>query len=212
MADTNRKRNLPKMHVDTLTVPKRTQEDLLTDLRLLITETRSAVAVTINAGLTLLYWRVGVRIHREILGKERAEYGEQIVHALSAQLRLEFGEGFGKRNLFNMIRFAEVFPDEHVVRSLVPTLSWTHIRLIIYIDDPLKRDFYAEMSRIERWSTRTLQQKIDSMLFERTALFKKTGTSGTAGTFCTPYRGQDDSGSGFSRSLYSRFSPAQRYI
>ena len=165
MVDTNRKRNLPKTQVDTLTVPKLIQEDLLADLRHLITETRSAVAVTINAGLTLLYWRIGERIHQEILGKERAEYGEQIVHALSAQLRLEFGEGFGKRNLFNMIRFAEVFPDEHVVRSLVPTLSWTHIRLIIYIDDPLKRDFYAEMSRIERWSTRTLQQKIDSMLF-----------------------------------------------
>ncbi|MDO9036681.1 MAG: DUF1016 N-terminal domain-containing protein [Methanoregula sp.] len=173
MADTNRKRNLLQVHEDTLTVPKVIQEELLIDLRHLITDTRSAVAVTINAGLTLLYWRIGERIHREILGKERAGYGEQIVHALSAQLRLEFGEGFGKRNLFNMIRFAEVFPDEYVVRSLVPTLSWTHIRLIMYIDDPLKRDFYAEMSRIERWSTRTLQQKIDSMLFERTALSKK---------------------------------------
>jgi len=91
MVDTNRKRNLPKTQVDTLTVPKLIQEDLLADLRHLITETRSAVAVTINAGLTLLYWRIGERIHQEILGKERAEYGEQIVHALSAQLRLEFG-------------------------------------------------------------------------------------------------------------------------
>ena len=173
MADTNRKRNLPQLGDGTHHLPKQIQEELLTDLRHLITDTRSAVAVTINAGLTLLYWRIGVRIHREILGNERAGYGKQIVHALSAQLKLEFGEGFGKRNLFNMIRFAEVFPDEHIVRALVPILSWTHIRLIIYIDDPLKRDFYAEMSRIERWSTRTLQQKIDSMLFERTALSKK---------------------------------------
>jgi len=173
MADTNRKRNLPQTRENSDTSIKSIQDELLTDLRHLITDTRSAVAVTINAGLSLLYWRIGERIHQEILGKERAEYGEQIVHALSAKLRLEFGEGFGKRNLFNMIRFAEVFPDEHIVRSLVPTLSWTHIRLIIYIDDPLKRDFYAEMSRIERWSTRTLQQKIDSMLFERTALSKK---------------------------------------
>jgi hypothetical protein len=150
MAGTNRKRNLPQAGEDTHPVPKPIQEDLLADLRHLITETRSAVAVTINAGLTLLYWRIGVRIRREILGEERAGYGEQIVHALSAQLTLEFGEGFGTRNLFNMIRFAEVFPEEHVVRSLVPMLSWTHIRLIIYIDDPLKRDFYAEMCRIER--------------------------------------------------------------
>jgi predicted nuclease of restriction endonuclease-like (RecB) superfamily len=157
----------------TPSLPPLIQDELLIDLRHLITETRSTVAVTINAGLTLLYWRVGERIQREILFRERAGYGEQIVHALSAQLRLEFGEGFGERNIFNMIRFAEVFPEEHAVRSLVPVLSWTHIRQIIYIDDPLKRDFYAEMSRIERWSTRTLQQKIDSMLFERTALSKK---------------------------------------
>jgi len=145
----------------------------LADLRDLITETRSAVAVTVNAGMTLLYWRVGVRIRREILRNERAEYGEQILHALSAKLRAEFGEGFGFRNLFNMVRFAEVFPDEQIVRSIIPSLSWTHLRQIIYIEDPLKRDFYVEMCRIERWSTRMLQQKMDSMLFERTALSKK---------------------------------------
>jgi len=173
MAASNRKRDLPRRVERTIPAPASDQKDLLADLRNLITETRSAVAVTVNAGLTLLYWRVGVRIRREILGDERAGYGEQIVHALSAQLQLEFGDGFGTRNLFNMIRFAEVFPDETVVKSLVSSLNWTHIRLIIYIDDPLKRDFYAEMCRIERWSTRTLQRKVDSMLFERTALSKK---------------------------------------
>jgi len=173
MPASNRKRELSRPIKETYPALVPDQENLLADLRNLITETRSAVAVTVNAGLTLLYWRVGVRIRREILMDERAGYGEQIVHALSAQLRLEFGEGFGTRNLFNMIRFAEVFPDENVVGSLVSSLSWTHIRLIIYIDDHLKRDFYAEMCRIERWSTRTLQQKVDSMLFERTALSKK---------------------------------------
>ena len=52
-------------------------------------------------------------------------------------------------------------------------MGWTHFRQIIYLDDPLKRDFYAEMCRIERWSTRTLEKKIGGMLFERTALSKK---------------------------------------
>lgn len=154
-------------------VPEPVQDALLSDVQDLIRETRSVVAVTVNAGLTLRYWRIGMRIRQEILGGKRAEYGEQIVHALSAQLQVEFREGFGSCNLFNMIRFAEVFPDEGVVRALVPALSWTHLRQIIYIDDPLKRDFYADMCRVERWSTRTLQQKIDSMLFERTALSKK---------------------------------------
>ena len=173
MSGTRRKRDLPHQKDVTIPAPELVQGELLADLRQLIQETRSAVAVTINAGLTLLYWRIGSRIRREILIEERAGYGERIVHALSAQLQREFGEGFGPRNIFNMIRFAEVFPDEQVVRSLVSALSWTHIRLIIYIDDSLKRDFYTEMSRIERWSTRTLQQKVDSMLFERTALSRK---------------------------------------
>lgn len=70
-------------------------------------------------------------------------------------------------------RFVEVFPDEKIVNALSTQLGWTHFRHIIALDDPLKRDFYAEMRRIERWSTRTLEKKIGGMLFERTALSKK---------------------------------------
>ena len=72
-----------------------------------------------------------------------------------------------------MVRFAEVFPDPEIVHALRGQLSWTHFRQVIYLDDPLKRDFYAEMCRIEKWNTRTLGKKIGSMLFERTALSKK---------------------------------------
>ena len=72
-----------------------------------------------------------------------------------------------------LLRFAEAFPDEEIVSALRRQLSWTHFKRIIYIDDPLKRDFYAEICRIERWSTRRLAQKIDSMLYERTALSRK---------------------------------------
>lgn len=95
------------------------------------------------------------------------------MHALSAQLPLEFGQGLTARNLFNMIRFAEVFPDSQIVSSLLRQLSWTHFKSIIYLKDQLQRDFYAEMCRIERWSTRTLQERIDSMLYDRTVLSKK---------------------------------------
>jgi predicted nuclease of restriction endonuclease-like (RecB) superfamily len=52
-------------------------------------------------------------------------------------------------------------------------LSWTHFKPIIYLNDPLQREFYAEMCRIERWSTRTLQAKINGMLYERTVLSRK---------------------------------------
>ena len=72
-----------------------------------------------------------------------------------------------------MMRFAETFPEEEIVSALRRQLSWTHFRTVIYIDNPLKRDFYAEMCRVERWSTRTLHKKIDSMLYKRTAISKK---------------------------------------
>jgi predicted nuclease of restriction endonuclease-like (RecB) superfamily len=146
---------------------------LVKDIRKLIEEARSTVASMVNAALTMLYWKVGKRINEEILKGDRAGYGEKIVHALSAQLQQEYGQGFTRRNLFNMIRFAQVFPDEEIVSALRTQLSWTHFRILIAIDDPLKRDFYAEMCRLDRWSTRTLQARIDSMLFERTALSRK---------------------------------------
>lgn len=146
---------------------------LLAEVRDLILTAREAVARTVNAGLTLLYWEIGTRIRRDILQEKRAEYGEKIVHTLSAQLEAEFGRGFGERNLARMVKFAEAFPDPNILTALRTKLGWTHFRQIIYLDDPLQRDFYAEMCRMENWSTRTLEQKIKSMLYERTAISKK---------------------------------------
>jgi predicted nuclease of restriction endonuclease-like (RecB) superfamily len=150
-----------------------TPDALLSELRELILATRQNVAQVINSALTMLYWEMGRRIQQDVLKSKRAGYGEEIFHALSGKLTAEFGRGFTKTNLFNMVRCAEVFPDAKIVSALSAKLSWTHLRRIIYLDDPLKRDFYAEMCRMEQWSTRTLDQKIQSMLFERTALSKK---------------------------------------
>jgi predicted nuclease of restriction endonuclease-like (RecB) superfamily len=146
---------------------------LLADVRVLILTTRQTVAQGVNTALVVLYWKIGQRIRTDILKKKRAGYGERILHALSAKLAVEFGQGFSERNLANMIRCAEVFPDAKILHTLCAKLSWSHFRRIIYLDDPLKRDFYAEMCRIEQWSVRTLHMKIQSMLFERTALSKK---------------------------------------
>lgn len=161
-----------------LTQPKKSvaavpSKRLLRDLRLLIDQTREQVAQSVNARLTLMHWHIGRRIREEILGKRRAAYGQQIVDSLSRQLTEEYGRGFSRRNLFNMVRFAEVFADEQIVQSVIAQLSWTHLLQIIALDDPLKRDFYTEMCRVERWSVRTLRQKIDRLLYERTAVSKK---------------------------------------
>ena len=146
---------------------------LLTEVRELILSARQTVATAANATLTMLHWQIGSRIRKDILREKRAEYGEQILSTLSKQLQAEFGRGFGRRNLFDMVRFAEVFPDIKIVQSLIAQLGWTHFLHLIRLDDPLKRDFYAEMCRIERWSTRSLDKKSRGMLFERTALSRK---------------------------------------
>ncbi len=85
----------------------------------------------------------------------------------------EYGRGFSAKNLRHMIRFAEVFPEEEKVSALRRQLSWTHLKSLIYLDDSLKREFYIELCQLEGWSSRQLQERIQSMLFERSAISKK---------------------------------------
>ena len=167
------KRKLTVAKNSSTTPVKPGAKGLLTDVRELILAARQTVAQGVNSALVLLYWNIGQRIRTDILREKRADYGEKIFYALSRKLAVEFGEGFTERNLANMVRCAEAFPDSKILHTLCAKLSWSHFRRIIYLNEPLKRDFYAEMCRIEQWSVRTLHLKIQSMLFERTALSKK---------------------------------------
>jgi len=146
---------------------------LLTDIRLLIEAAREQTARAVNSTLVVMYWQIGKRIRADVLQNERAEYGKEIISTLSKQLTEEYGRGFGRRNLEQMVRFAEVFPDQRIAQTLSAQLSWSHFVELIPIEDRLKRDFYAEMCRAERWSVRTLRHKIGHLLFERTAVAKK---------------------------------------
>jgi len=148
--------------------------ELLGELRALIQSARIRVATAANAELTMLHWRIGNRLLKENLHDGRADYGQQILASLSQQLEEEFGKGFSYSGLTRMVRFAELFPDERIVVSLIQVLSWTHILALLPIKDQIAREFYAEMCRVERWSVRTLRQKIGGMLFERTALSKNS--------------------------------------
>ncbi len=154
-------------------VGKSTITEAFHDIRKLIEEARGRVATYANAELTMLYWKVGERVRREILDDQRAEYGKEIVATLSGQLVPVYGDGFGQRNLARMIKFSEYFKDQQILSTLSAKLSWSHFVEILQVRDGLAREFYAEMCRLERWSVRTLRKKIDGMLYERTALSKK---------------------------------------
>ena len=149
---------------------------LLSDLKVLINESKQRVAVSVNSELTILYWNIGRRINREILKNERADYGKQIVQTLSAQLQLEFGKGFSRRNLFNMMKFHSYFSDEQILPTVSKKLSWSHIIELLNIEDKLKREFYAKMCVESNWSVRRFRERKNSMLYERTALSKKPDT------------------------------------
>lgn len=149
------------------------KQPIAEDIKRLIAQSKQQLAVTVNATLSMLYWQVGKRINEEILQNQRAEYGKEIVSALSRQLTLDYGTGWSKRQLHHCIRFAEVFPDFKIVHTLCSQLSWSHFRLIIPMEGTLKRDFYIEMCKLEKWSVRTFQDRIQSMLYERTAISKK---------------------------------------
>ena len=148
-------------------------DPLLGDLRQMITRSQRRAAAAVNSELVELYWQIGRRIREDILGAERAEYGKRVIQGLATALSAEFGRGFTARNLYSMVRFAEVFSESEIVHALRAELSWTHLRELIALEDPLQRQFYTELCRLERWSTRTLSAKIQGMLFERTALARQ---------------------------------------
>ena len=153
--------------------PSVKKSDLLEDLRNIIEQAKRSVASVVNTHLIALNWQIGRRIHSEILKKKRAGYGEEILATVSQQLTKEYGQGFTLSTLSRMLKFAELFPDEQIVATLSQQLSWSHFVEILPLKESLKRDFYAEMCRIEKWNVRTLRKKIDSMLYERTAISKK---------------------------------------
>ena len=119
--------------------------DLMQDVRSLIEESRASVVRAVNATLAMLHWQIGHRINVELLQGERAVYGKQIVATLSHQLLESYGKGFGEKSLRRMIQFAENYPDQKIVASLVRQLSWPHFTVLIALKEPLPREFYTQM-------------------------------------------------------------------
>lgn len=148
-------------------------QQLITDLKELVDKTKSQVAVQVNSAMVVLYWKIGQRINEDVLGNKRAEYGKEVILHISQQLTVEFGNSFSEKNIRKMMQFASVFNNFEIVASAMRQLSWTHFLLLIPIAQETKRNFYLEVCKIENWSVRTLKEKINSLLFERTAISKK---------------------------------------
>ncbi len=151
------------------------EAQLFCEIKSIIDSAKKDLAVQVNSTMSALYWEIGNKIYQDLLKEQRAEYGKQIVSQLAKQLQAEYGSNsFSEKNLRRMMQFASAFPDREIVATLLRQFSWSHFTLFIPIQDELKRSFYMEMCRLENWSVRTLREKIDGMLYERTAISKKS--------------------------------------
>lgn len=153
--------------------PNTTETTLYQEIKQLIEEGKRHVISQVNNTLVLTYWHIGRMIKTEVLHNERAEYGKSIIKQLSQQLVADYGSGFGYANLTRMVNFYQKFPDVEKVATVSQQLSWSHFVEFLKLDDALKRDFYLSMCAHERWSVRTLRERMDGMLFERTAIAKQ---------------------------------------
>jgi predicted nuclease of restriction endonuclease-like (RecB) superfamily len=146
---------------------------LYQDVCQIIEGTRYRIATTVNAEACLMNWNIGKRIKDDVLYNQRAEYGKEIIKNLAIQLTERYGKGWSIYKLQHCVRSAYTFSEEEIVYAVRTQLTWTHLRSLMGLEDELKRKFYLEMARIEHWDTRTLDQKIDGLLYERTALSRK---------------------------------------
>ncbi|MDR2653635.1 MAG: DUF1016 N-terminal domain-containing protein, partial [Prevotellaceae bacterium] len=146
---------------------------LFTKIISIIETGRRTAYTAVNTEMVLMYWNIGEAIKTDILGNEKAEYGKAVLAELGRNLTLQYGRGFSGRNLFNMLKFYEMFNNKQILQTLSAKLSWSHFCKLMYIEDDTQRDFYTTMAINEHWSVRTMNERINSMLFERTLISKK---------------------------------------
>lgn len=153
-----------------MNIKKNKYNELLKNIGLTLQKARENAIKSVNAELVKANWEIGRHIIEfEQHGNERAEYGSDLLASLSKDLKVQFGKGFGRRNLLDMRRFFLAYPKWQTVSA---KLSWSHYVVLIGISDDAARNFYLKQAINENLSVREFQRQIDSALFERLALSK----------------------------------------
>ena len=139
-----------------------------------ITHSRHEVYQTINRKLVDIYLYIGKSIYEKV---ELAKWGEGIVQKLSADLQKKFPDmkGFSAQNLWRMKELYETYKDNEKLSTLSRVLPWSHNVLILHQTSTYEeKEFYLKTCIAEMWSYRELQRQIDSSLYERFMLSRKT--------------------------------------
>jgi predicted nuclease of restriction endonuclease-like (RecB) superfamily len=153
-----------------LEISKQQYGSLLNDIGIIIEQGRREAYVNLSNIISKTYWGIGKTIIEfEQKGKKRADYGKQLLDKLYKDLKLKYGKGFSRSNVYAMRQFYIAYPN---FPDTSGKLTWSHFLELISITDDLARGFYEKQSIKENWSVRELKRQINSMLFERIALSK----------------------------------------
>ena len=149
----------------------------INEIKTILKNARQKAYTAVNSAMVEAYWKIGRRIvEEEQSGRERAEYGKEIIKNLSKELTEEFGKGFGERNIRNIRQFYVLFSDYEKWKSLISKLTWTHIQKVLRVSNEKARIFYLTEAAENMWSVRTLDRNISTLYYNRivASIDKKT--------------------------------------
>ena len=152
-------------------------KNYINEIKTILKNARQKAYTAVNSAMVEAYWKIGRRIvEEEQSGRERAEYGKEIIKNLSKELTEEFGKGFGERNIRNIRQFYVLFSDYEKWKSLISKLTWTHIQKVLRVSDENARIFYLTEAAENMWSVRTLDRNISTLYYNRivASIDKKT--------------------------------------
>ena len=143
-------------------------KNYINEIKTILKNARQEAYTAVNLAMVEAYWKIGRRIvEEEQSGRERAEYGKEIIKNLSKELTEEFGKGFGERNIRNIRQFYVLFSDYEKWKSLISKLTWTHIQKVLRVSDEKVRIFYLTEAAENMWSVRTLDRNISTLYYNR---------------------------------------------
>ena len=149
----------------------------INEIKTILKNAREKAYTAVNSAMVEAYWKIGRRIvEEEQNGKERAEYGKEILQNLSKELTEEFGKGYSYRTLREIRQFYLMFSDFEKWRTVSAKLTWSHFQKVLRVSDEKARIFYLTEAAENMWSVRTLDRNISTLYYNRivASIDKKT--------------------------------------
>ena len=149
----------------------------INEIKKILKNARQKAYTAVNSVMVEAYWEIGRRIvEEEQNGKERAEYGKEILQNLSKELTEEFGKGYSYRTLREIRQFYLMFSDFEKWRTVSAKLTWSHFQKVLRVSDEKARIFYLTEAAENMWSVRTLDRNISTLYYNRivASIDKKT--------------------------------------